>query len=349
MINIKSIFKKVFTLFILIILGGIITSCTKENKKTGDSDSTNVVKQDSIKFRTYSNFLFVGYYYGKPSLYEYEFADKKYKVIWNDYKESVILLLFDPDKPVSFFLTARGYGKKENHAYVNRIKLYHCDNKSEEIILVEEIGSGIQVSADWNSDGNIEIQYTAVDKTVASFINKYRKVYNSFGTLVDDEMEAFDLTKEGYPELIPRRSSTISPSGKYGITISEDSLFLKVADLNERDFISLISHNINNVDWNQTENTVFISTLDLSSTIKIDKVLQTSELIIFDIQNKNLISRWNGNGFKNFESLNNHFIFDNGFDNKSTICIYDYVKQDTIDIIKTYNGCGLSFIPTFEQ
>jgi hypothetical protein len=348
MISIKFIFKNTFILFIAIVLIGIITSCTKENKKPDDSDSTNVAKQDSIKIREYSDFLFVGYYYGKPSLYSYEFADKKYKVRWNDYKESVILLLFDPDKPASFFLTARGYGKKENHAYVNRIKLYRYDNKSDEIIFVEEIGSGIQVTADWNSDGNIEIQFTAVDKTVASFINKYKKVYNSFGTLVDDEMEAFDLTKEGYPELIPRRSSTISPSGKYGITINEDSLFLKVADLNERDFISLISHNINDVDWNDNENIVFISTLDLSSKVKIDKVLQTSELIIFDILNKSLISEWTGNGFKNFKTLNNHFIFDNGFGNKSTICVFDYVNQDTTDLIKIFNGCGLSFIPTLE-
>ncbi len=348
MLEVKSVLIKLFLFSILIFLVVINSSCTKEKTETTGSDSTKVAQRDSVKIRKYDHFLFVAYYYGKPSVYKYQLENQKFKVRWNDYKESVTILLFDPDKPASFFLTARGYGKAENHAYVNRIKLYRYDNKSDEISLVEEIGSGIQVTAEWNEDGNIEIQFTAVDKTVASFINKYRKVYNSYGNLVDDEMQAYDLTKEGYPELIPRRSSTISPSGKYGITINEDSLFVKKADSDERDFVSLISHNINNVNWNYDESFVFVSTLDLTNKVKKDKVLQTSELVAFDIKNKRLAAKWTGDGYKNFEPLNNYIVFDNGFGNKSSICIYNYVEQDTLNIIKIYNGSGLSFIPTIE-
>lgn len=348
MFDVKSLLIKSILLSFFLVQTGIYTSCTKEKTETTVSDSTKVVKLDSLNISKYTHFLFVADYYGKPSVYKYEFADKKYKVRWNDYKESVILLLFNPDKPASFFLTARGYGKKENHSYVNRMKLYRYDNKLAEINFVEEIGSGIQATAEWNEDGNIEIQYTAVDKTVASFINKYRKVYNSYGNLIDDEMEAFDLTKEGYPELILRRSSTISPSGQYGITINEDSLFVKIADSEQRDFIALISYNINNVGWNFNESFVFVSTLDLNSKVKKDKVLQTSELVAYDIKNKKLTGHWSGNGFKNFGALNNYLVFDNGFSNKSSICIYDYIEQDTVEVVKIYNGCGLSFIPTPE-
>ncbi len=346
MSDVKSEINKIIILTFILFFIGVIISCTKEKTETSISDSTNVAIKDSVQKKNYDHFLFVGYYYGKPSVYKYQFVKKNYKIRWNDYKESVIILLFDPDKPASFFLTARGYGKAENHAYVNRIKLYRYDNKSDEITFIEEIGSGIQVSAEWNDVGNLEIQYTAVDKTVASFINKFRKIYNSYGMLVDDEMRAFDLAKEGYPELIPRRSSTISPSGKYGITINEDSLFVKKAVSDDKDFVDSISHNINNIGWNYDESFIFISTLDLTSKVKKDKVLQTSELFAYDIENKKLVAKWTGSGYKNFETLNDYLIFDNSFGNKSSICIYNYVKLDTLDVIKVYNGCGLSFIPT---
>ena len=346
MSDVKSLISKIFILALILFFIGVISSCTKEKTETTVPDSTNVANKDSIQIKKFDHFLFVGYYYGKPSVYNYQFEDQKFKVRWNDYKESVIILLFDPEKPTSFFLTARGYGKAENHAYVNRIKLYRYDNKSDEITFVEEIGSGIQVTAEWNDVGNLEIQYTAVDKTVASFINKFRKIYNSYGMLVDDEMRAFDLAKEGYPELIPRRSSTISPSGKYGITINEDSLFVKKADSDDKDFVDSVSHNINNIIWNYDESFIFISTLDLSSKVKRDKAPQTSELFAYDIENKKAVAKWTGSGYKNFEVLNDYLIFDNGFGNKSSICIYNYIQQDTLDVIKVYNGCGLSFIPT---
>ena len=348
MSGIRSLTIKLFFLPVILFMIGINNSCTKEETETKDSGSTKVVKQDSIRIKRYDHFLFVGYYYGKPSVYKYQFENQKFKVRWNDYKESVIILLFDPDKPASFFLTARGYGKAENHAYVNRIKLYRYGNKSDEITFVEEIGSGIQVTAEWNEDGNLEVQYNAVDKTVASFINKFRKVYNSYGTLIDDEMRAYDLTKEGYPELIPRRSSTISPSGKYGITINGDSLFVKEAESNEKYFIDSLSYNVNNVGWNYNESFVFVSTLDLNSKVKKDKMQQTSELVAYDIKDKSLVAKWTGSGYKNFEALNDYLVFDNSFSNKASICIYNYVKQDTLDVINIYNGCGLSFIPILD-
>ena len=111
----KSIFVKIYFLPFLIFLVGINSSCTKEKNDYKDSDSTRITRQDSIQIKKYEHFLFVGYYYGKPSVYKYQLEEKKFKVRWNDYRESVTILLFDPDKPASFFLTARSYGKKDNY------------------------------------------------------------------------------------------------------------------------------------------------------------------------------------------------------------------------------------------
>lgn len=341
-INNSNILGIILTLMILFNF----ISCNELKKHASENPADTIPgKVETGVAEKNDYFLFVGNYFGKPSVYRYDIQKKKYKVRWNDYKESVVLLLSEPSRPVSFFLTARGYGKKENHSYVNRLKLYRFIAKSDEIIFVDEIGSGIQFTADWNDMGNIQIQLTAVDKTVASFINKFNKVYDNYGRMITDEMQTFDMTKEGYPELITQRSSTISPSGKFGLSIYGDSLFIKMAKSEDRNFIGLIAQNIHDVSWNYNESFVFISTLNLQSKTKKNKILQTSELFSYDIKNKILNGYWDGSGIKNYEVLNRYLIFDNDFGSKAAICVYDYSVSDSLALIKIYDGCGLKLIP----
>jgi len=42
--------------------------------------------------------------------------------------------------------------------------------------------------------------YTAVDKTIASYVNQYTKIFDHYGKLVDSEVKTFDLEKSVFPE-----------------------------------------------------------------------------------------------------------------------------------------------------
>jgi hypothetical protein len=58
-----------------------------------------------------------------------------------------------------------------------------------------------------------------------------------------------------------------------------------------------------------------------------------------------LINAFGGAGLKNFFTLNDLLIFDDGFDTKSIINIYDLNQQKIVDVIKPREGCGLVTVP----
>jgi len=72
---------------------------------------------------------------------------------------------------------------------------------------------------------------------------------------------------------------------------------------------------------------------------------ETSELFIYSLQADSLLDAFGGSGLKNFFTLNDLLIFDDGFDNNSIINIYDLNQQRVVDIIKPREGCGLVAVP----
>ena len=80
MSDVKSLISKIFIFALILFFIGVISSCTKEKTETTVPDSTNVANKDSIQIKKFDHFLFVGYYYGKPSVYNYQFENQKFKV-----------------------------------------------------------------------------------------------------------------------------------------------------------------------------------------------------------------------------------------------------------------------------
>ena len=81
-----------------------------------------------------------------------------------------------------------------------------------------------------------------------------------------------------------------------------------------------------------------------NETIKT-KNPETSELFIYSLSADSLIGAFGGAGLKNFFTLNDLLIFDDGFGNNSVINIFDIKEKKIIDVIKPRDGCGLVYIP----
>jgi hypothetical protein len=58
-----------------------------------------------------------------------------------------------------------------------------------------------------------------------------------------------------------------------------------------------------------------------------------------------VVKEWTGGGYKNFFTINDFLIFDDGFGKKSSIYIYNFETGNLIKQIKIKNGCGLNEIP----
>ncbi len=333
-------FLKIISVSLFILLFSACSDSGKNEKQNG----TDEIK-DSLATGYKNSFLFLTEWFDKVGVYKYDILKKKYSPVWWHPRENVVMLVYKPGRYPSYFLTSDKIGTRGNFPSFSGLKLFIISNDFKEIKQIDEIGDGIQFTARWNDDDNLDFIFTSVDKTIASYINRYTKVYDHYGKLIDSEIKTFDILKNGFPQLVPPPNSTISPSGKYGVSIKGDTLFIKTAGSDTLEFATVLKHPLNKLKWSDDDAYLFISTLDLNNETIKTKNPETSELFIYSLAADSVIDVFSGSGVKNFFTLNELLIFDDGFNNNSIITIYDLNQQKVIDVIKPREGCGLFFIP----
>jgi len=339
--NRMTFFQLKILLTVLLLV--LITSCKDASKTEQQSDTTG--NTDSLTSNDEKSFLFLTEWFDKVGVYKYDLAKKKYSTVWWHPRENVVMLVYKSSDHPSFFLTSERMGTKANFPFFNRLKLFIISQDLSETKQIDNLGSGLQFTARWNDDENLEVIYTSVDKTIASYINQYTKVYDHYGKLVDSEVKTFDIEKSGFPQLMPPRNSTLSPSGKYGVSFKSDSVFLKIAGSDTLEFITVMKHSLNKLKWSEDEEYLFISALDLNNETIKTKNPETSELFIYSLTSDSIVNAYSGAGLKNIFTFNDLLFFDDGFDNNSIINIYDLNQQKIVDVIKPREGCGLVTVP----
>lgn len=327
-------------MFVVILILCISACGDSESQKKSDeeiADTTSTINKNS--------FLFLTEWFDKVGVYKYDLLKKEYSPVWWHPRENVVMLVYKPGGYPSYFFTSDKIGTRGSFPSFSDLKLFLISQDLSETKQIDNIGDGIQFTTRWNDDGNLEIIYTAVDKTIASYINQYTKVYDHYGKLIDSDIKTFDIEKSGFPELIPPRNSTISPSGKYGVTFREDSVFLKTVGSDSLEFATVLKLNLNKFIWSDDEDFLFISTLNLNDETVKTKNPETSELIIYSLSADSLIELFRGLGLKNFFTMDDMLIFDDGFGKSSIINVYSLSQQQIVDLIKPKAGCGLVNLP----
>jgi hypothetical protein len=328
------------TLFIFLLI-----YCISACDSADEQKKSNTEIADTKSASDFNSFLFLTEWFDKVGVYKYEIEKKKYSPVWWHPRENVVLLVYKPGNFPAYFFTAQRMGERANFPLFSRLKLFIISPDLSETKQIDKLGNGLQFTARWNSDNNLEVIYTSVDKTIASYINQYTKVYDHYGKLIDSDLKTFDMEKSGFPELLPPRNKTLSPSGNFGVSFREDSVFLKTAGSDSISFIAVMEHNLNKISWSDDEKFLLISTLNLENETTKTKKPETSELFIYSLSADTLVDVFGGSGLKNFFSTNDLLIFDNGFGNNSVINIYNFNKQAVVDSIRTKEGCGLVAMP----
>jgi len=322
-------------LFILLIT----VSCDNKKNKNVDEQVDSTKVHDTILIEKRDHFLFVGMYHGKSGVFKYNIREQKYKPVFAVQKESVISLNYSRDLSSVFFLTDGKSGTRGRLPFVNKIKFYRVNPENRAIEMIEDFGNGSQLLAQWNDDENYEVIITSIDNTISSYFNVDKKVYNTFGRLIDEKTETYDIINDGYPSLIPNRSSTASRSGKHGIAAERDSIFLKTAGEDNLQFITQANYEINKVSWSNNEEFLFFSTITPDS--ESVNTQSKSELFVYSINGDSLVSKWEGTGLKNYITFDNLLVFDDGLNYQSYINIYNYKQNELVATVRIRGGCGI--------
>ncbi|MCW9095456.1 MAG: hypothetical protein OQJ74_06400 [Ignavibacteriaceae bacterium] len=330
-------------IYLSFILGMLINGCNRSGKDSEQINSNET--NDSTTTKAITKFLFLNEWFGKAGVYSYNLSEKKYFPVWWHPRENVVMLVYRPDNMPAYFLTAGRMGIKEKFPFFQRIKLFKISQNFSETIQIDKVKDGLQFTARWNADNNLELIYTSIDKVISSYVNQFTKVYDFYGKLIDSKIETFDIEKDGFPYLLPQRNSTISPSAKYGVSILSDSIFLKTAGNDSVSLITVMKHDLNKIDWSEDERFLIISTLNLNDESLKTKKPETSELFVYSIDADSLIGVFSGAGVKNFFTSGDLLIFGDGFGKNSRINIYNLQQHEIIDSVITKEACGLVFLP----
>ena len=325
---------------IIIILSLLISSC---GKKVND-------EQESAIKRNFNSFVFVGMIDRKPGLYKYNVFKNSFSEYWKSTEEAVVELSYSDSHISAFYLTATKEGKEGIFPFIKNARLYVIPDSSSNPLFVKEIGGGIQVFSRWESEHVFRIVLNSWDKKVSTYINQKTIIFNTFGRILQEETQTYDITRDGYPRLPKIKPDSLSPSGKYQIMYKKgktDSVFLKQRKNNNYIFVTNISKPLNEISWSDDRNLIFLSTLDL--TLLNQSILSrepvTSSLYAYSVPDRELVKQWTGSGYKNFFTVNNFLIFDDGFGSNSSIYIYNFKTNKIIKKIKIKGGCGLRGIP----
>jgi hypothetical protein len=333
----------------LLFLAVLIIGCRDNRQKPPDLIQAKKEGQ-VVKPEKFDSFLFVGMIVHKPGIYKFDMIRKKRREFWSNYNEQVVELSYSPDRKTAFFLTAGHFGKRSFLPYITRVRLYLIDISTYKVKFIKNLGNGVQVFTQWDSNSNFKVIINRADKIVPTYINQQTYIYNLFGKELFNEVQTYDLTKNPYPRPSKSKLNYNSPEGNYKlINQSADStnVYLEDNQTNSINFITSNGQQLNEFAWSYDENYLIFSTIDITVGNKTlgTRVPATSSLYIYNIRQKKIVKEWGGNGVKNFFIKNDFLILDNGFEEKSSITIINYRTLKVYEVIKLRSGCGLRDIP----
>jgi hypothetical protein len=319
----------------------------------GCKNKDNLPKETQATQPSVSNLpkqiIFVGNTGKNAGLFLYNFKNKQSQQLWSNKRETVIELSYSENMKTTFFLTASEFGKKGVFPFVNNIKLYSVDD-SLNIKFIQNIGSGLQVTAYWTDANTYQIVLNSIDKTIAQYVEQSLFLFGANGKLLLSEKKAYDLTKDGYPNLPLEKTNLFSKTGKYVLSSNDKIptiLSLRNKEKRETKEIYQSQFKLKLVGWTGDDSFLCFTTLDVSPNNETlyDAEPQTSRLVIYSIKTHNVIRDIKGGGYKNFFLIENLLIYDDGFKDKSEIIIYDLSTHKELDRIKINGGCGIKNIP----
>lgn len=307
-----------------------------------------LIQNSNYIYDEFANTLFVGNSGGFPSIFNYNIKTKKTELIWKGNSGRVIELSYKVKAQANFFVTVKSFGRKTIFPFINQIKLYRVIQSTEKINLLKEFGNAVQLATSREDDNSLKITLVSLDENISTFVNERTAVINSAGRLLVDQYKTYDLVKENFP-VIPRPALKLySTSPKYSLIDSfyneHHNFFLRVNS--KRYHLFSTTQPLNGIDWIGDDYLV-LSTLNVSPANKSIKSRKpnTSNLVIVDLDKKEIMENWTGGGFKNFIVKGKFLYFDNDFGRFSKIYVYDLPGKKMFDTISVKGGCGLQNLP----
>ncbi|MGE5352484.1 MAG: SPOR domain-containing protein [Acidobacteriota bacterium] len=299
----------------------------------------------------FSRVVVVGNFRGMSSLYEYDLKTGQRRKLWSRQGEMITDCSYSSDMSGALFTTVGSFGRKSIFPYVDNVKVYRIDLSTMKIEKIESLGSGIQLYTNNDLGKAYRIIMNVFDKAKNTFVVQNTYTYDFHGRLVSNEKKTFDLAKENYPAAPELIFDNRSPDNKNQLDVSYNQgsytfSVTRVAIASKRNILTT-RQRLNEAAWSQDGRYLIFSTIDVSPRNRslYSTRPETSNLYLFSVNEGKLLKQWTGGGYKNFLLRGDLIFFDDGFNERSQIVVYDYRNDRIVDAVAITGGCGIRNIP----
>lgn len=323
---------------ILFFLPVVIITTACNNDSTPDPANDPALKDvEAASVKEFKELVFVGSYQNKPSIYSYNKEENISKVLWHDKNESVLDLEVSDDLSVAFFITYRRIDRRNTPPEYILVKLFRIDLVTGKADLIKKLGDVIQIYSYWDNIGRFVVISNSIDITIASYVNKNKQVFNSFGKLLLDENEVFDISKDGYPLPDVPDLKLTSPKERFMVFEKADSIFIRNNYNNEEMFVSSDYERIINIQWAENLKQVVFLVLSKSD----DSENPNTKLFIFDVIEKKAVKTFNEIGKKRFLLYGDFLFYESGLNKSAFVKIFKLSELKEAGVINIKGGCAL--------
>lgn len=332
--------KRIMFYLFLIISAFVLINCSEKSEDEKDQENL-ATAINKAKLTDFLGFYFVGSNSGVPSIFWYDHKKDKSKVIWHFPEERVIDLLVSPDNRSGFFITKRKQLLKSSQPAIEKGRLYRIDFELNKVELITQLEEGIQIIPFWTDNDRFTLVINSIDKTIASYVNKNIQVYNSFGKLLSDNTEIFDLTKDGYPITKQAPLKLNSSNELFTVVEKNDSIQIRQTRSKKEIKTRFKEKELLQINWAE-DNKHILLLMQTKSKNKSENIIQEKTLLaVFDLQKKKTIKMFEEIGSRNFRLIGNYLLFDNGIGRNSFIEVVALDSLDNIKKLKINGGCSL--------
>lgn len=305
-------------------------------------DEFKIFHNDSTLSHDYIDFYFVGNDLGRPALYKTSLTDVQPKLVWSKWGREIIKLSPHKLREEYFFTTCLTKGIRGSFPYVWDARLYRVSSGEDNIRLLQKLGKGLTLQSKWESDSAFSAYFTILDSVVTSTVIQKKYNYSITGEAIDTTEQIYELVSDGIPFVKYSQIETISPDHRYKLKINNEDTLRHINILDELNGsihrITELEGEIKSSKWNEVGDYLFI-------TEDFDTPKDSTSLLIIDMRDQILQKKISGYGEKNFVIVGNLLLYDDEFDENSSITMYRYRKDEIYATIKIPGGCGIYGIP----
>ncbi|MEW6196201.1 MAG: hypothetical protein AB1521_13710 [Bacteroidota bacterium] len=297
-----------------------------------------ILKENNYIRDDFSNFVFIGKYQGRQSIFNYNLVSQKTKQVWSRWGRKVVTLNHAFDRGEIFFTTALGFGKQGTFPYIRDARLYTYRSANDVFEEIEEFGTGLQIYTYWENTDTFKVNFTQPDSIDSNIIVQEIFPYDLSGKRGTGFTRRFNLAGEGFPKPPQIKPEYFSPSAKRQIreVIQDGESFLYLRDIDKNSELLVYQSNgkLQDIRWTKNSNFAVCSLINPKSN-------KGFELIVIDCSSNKNAKTFYSSEYINSLVHGNLLFFEEKSVYGSVISIYNFEKDTIINKISMPGGCAI--------